>query len=56
MVIKVKGGFQIRSHTNGKLYPKVYPTHTAAQKRVTQMEMFKSLNKKKSSLAEYLSK
>jgi hypothetical protein len=43
MVIKVSGGYKIKSHTTGKLYPKVYKTRAAAQKRIAMMEMFKSL-------------
>lgn len=49
MVIKVPGGYKIRSHTSGKLYPKVYKSKKAAQKRVAMMQMFKSLGAKKRS-------
>lgn len=41
-VIKTKGGYKIRRSKDG-LYPKVYPSKEAAEKRVAQMESFKSM-------------
>lgn len=38
MLKKVEGGYQIASHTQkGKVYPKVYPTKAAAEKRIAEM-------------------
>ena len=45
-VIKVKGGYKIR-RSKGGLYPKVYKSKATAQKRVKQMEAFKSMRGKK---------
>ena len=45
-VIKVKGGYKIR-RSKGGLYPKVYKSKAAAQKRVKQMEVFKSMRGKR---------
>lgn len=47
MVVSVPGGYKIKSHTTGKLYPKIYKSKKAAQKRVAMMQMFKSLGAKK---------
>ncbi|OGM10505.1 hypothetical protein A2Z67_02790 [Candidatus Woesebacteria bacterium RBG_13_36_22] len=40
-VEKVEGGYKIRSHKTGKLYPKIYGSKEAAQERINQMESFK---------------
>jgi len=45
MIVKVSGGFKIRSHKTGKLYPKVYASREATQARINQMEQFKHMNK-----------
>lgn len=45
MIVKVSGGFKIRSHKTGKLYPKVYTSREATQARINQMEQFKHMNK-----------
>jgi predicted DNA-binding protein len=45
MIVKVSGGFKIRSHKTGKLYPKVYTSREAIQARINQMEQFKHMNK-----------
>ena len=45
MVVKVKGGYGIKSHTTGEIYPKVYPTAEAAQARIDRMEQFKHMKK-----------
>jgi hypothetical protein len=38
MIKRVEGGFQIASHTDpDKVYPKIYPTKQAAEKRVEEM-------------------
>ena len=38
MLKKVEGGYQIVSHTDReKVYPKVYPTKAAAEKRIDEM-------------------
>ena len=38
MLKKVEGGYQIVSHTDSeKVYPKVYPTKAAAEKRIDEM-------------------
>ena len=42
MKVKVKGGFKIRLES-GKLLPKVYPSAEAADKRIGQLKMFKSI-------------
>ena len=47
VLVKAKGGWKIRSHKTGKLYPKVYKSKATAQKRVKQMEAFKSMRGKK---------
>jgi hypothetical protein len=44
MKVKVNG-YKIRSHRTGKLYPKVYKTAKAANRRIGQMKRF---GKKKS--------
>lgn len=41
MVVKVKGGYKIRSHKTGKMYPKKYKSRKAAQRRIRQMNYFK---------------
>lgn len=43
MIIPVKNGFKIRSE-KGILWPKVYATQKAAQKRIDQLERFKKSN------------
>ena len=43
--IKVKGGYKIKSHKTGKVYPKVYGSKEAADKRIAQMEAHKHMNK-----------
>ena len=45
MIVEVSGGFKIRSHKTGKLYPKVYTSREATQRRIDQMEQFKHINK-----------
>jgi len=40
MLVKVPGGYKIRSHKTGKLYPKVYSSKEAGQNRIDQMERF----------------
>lgn len=45
MIVPVKDGYKIRSHKTGKLYPKIYPSREAAQRRIDQMERFKHINK-----------
>lgn len=47
MLEKVEGGWKIRSHVSGKLYPKVYTSKEAAQARINQMERFKHTKKGK---------
>ena len=42
MKVRVKGGFKIRLES-GKLLPKVYPSAMAADKRIGQLKMFKSI-------------
>jgi len=46
MVIKVDGGYKIKSHTTGKVYPKVYKTKEAARKRIAMMLMMKNVRSK----------
>lgn len=38
--VKVKGGYKIK-RSKGGLYPKVYPSKKAADKRIAQMERHK---------------
>ena len=40
MKVKVKGGYKIRLES-GKLLPKVYPTKSAADKRIKQLKRFR---------------
>lgn len=47
MIVKVDGGYKIKSHKTGKMMPKVYATRAEAKKRIDQMEMFKSMKKRK---------
>jgi DNA-binding CsgD family transcriptional regulator len=46
MKVKVKDGYKIRLES-GKLLPKVYPSAAAADKRIGQLKMFKSIKNKK---------
>lgn len=46
MRVRVSGGWKIRLES-GKLLPKVYPTVKAVQKRLQQLEIFKSIKGKK---------
>jgi len=45
MIVPTSGGFKIRSHKTGKVYPKIYGSREAAQKRIDQMKQFKHMNK-----------
>lgn len=47
MLIKVDNGYKIKSHTTGKVLPKVYSSKKSANKRIAQMEMFKMIKKPK---------
>jgi len=47
MLVKVPGGWKIRSHRTGKLYPKVYRTKVEAERRIKQMEWFGNGKKEK---------
>jgi len=40
-VVRAKGGYKIRSHKTGKLYPKLYKSKKAAKKRIGQMQKWK---------------
>jgi len=40
MLVKVSGGWKIRSHKTGKIYPKVYKTKDEAERRTKQLEWF----------------
>ena len=42
MKIKVSGGYKIKLES-GRLLPKVYPSAEAADKRIGQLKMFKSI-------------
>ncbi len=42
MKIKVKGGYRIKLES-GKTLPKIYPSAEAADKRIGQLKMFKSI-------------
>lgn len=46
MIVKVRGGYKIRSKKTGKLYPKIYKSKKAAQKQVQRHEMFKHMETK----------
>ncbi len=39
--VKVKGGWKIRSHKTGKLWPKVYKTESEVNRRLRQLEAYK---------------
>ena len=41
MKVKVKGGWKIRSHKTGKLWPKIYKTEEEVEKRLRQMASYK---------------
>ena len=41
MKVRVKGGYKIRSHKTGKLWPKVYKTEEEVEKRLRQMAAYK---------------
>jgi len=41
MLVRVPGGWKIKSHTTGKIYPKIYKTREAGAKRIAQMLRFK---------------
>jgi hypothetical protein len=41
MKVKVKGGYKIRNHKTGKLWPKVYATEAEVEKRLKQMASYK---------------
>lgn len=45
MLIKVPGGWKVKSHTTGRIYPKVYKTKMAGRRRIAQMLKFKSMRK-----------
>ncbi len=47
MKVKVPGGWKIRSHTTGKLYPKIYRTAEEADARIIQMLKFKNMRRGK---------
>lgn len=47
MLVKVDGGYKIKSHVTGKTLPKTYPSRDAANKRIGQMEMHKMMKTKK---------
>lgn len=41
MKVKVKGGWKIRNHKTGKLWPKIYKTEEEVEKRLRQMAQYK---------------
>ena len=41
MKVKVKGGWKIRSHKTGKLWPKIYKTEEEVETRLRQMAKYK---------------
>ena len=41
MKVKVAGGWKIRSHKTGKLWPKIYKTEAEVEKRLRQMASYK---------------
>lgn len=45
MVVKTKGGYQVRSKKTGKLYPKKYKSKKEAEKQVARHQMFKAMDK-----------
>lgn len=49
MIIKVKGGYKVKSHTTGKVYPKLYKNKRDAAIRILGMKSkggFYNKNKK----------
>lgn len=38
MIVKRKGGWKIKSHRTGKIFPKLYKSRQVAQKRIKQMK------------------
>jgi len=38
MKVKVKGGWKIRSHNTGKLWPKIYKTEAGVNRRLQQLK------------------
>jgi len=41
MKVKLKGGWKIRSHKTGKLWPKIYKTEQEVENRLRQMASYK---------------
>lgn len=41
MKVKVKGGYKIRNHKTGKLWPKLYKSDEEVEKRLRQMASHK---------------
>jgi hypothetical protein len=41
MKVKVKGGWKIRSHKTGRLWPKLYKTEAEVNHRLRQMAKYK---------------
>jgi len=38
MLVRRKGGFKIKSHKTGRIFPKLYKSKSAAKKRIKQMK------------------
>jgi len=43
MKVKVKGGWKIRDHKTGRLWPKLYKTEAEVNRRLQQLKMFKNI-------------
>jgi hypothetical protein len=41
MKVKVKGGYKIRNHKTGKLWPKLYKSEEEVEARLRQMAQYK---------------
>jgi hypothetical protein len=41
MKVRVPGGWKIRNHKTGKLWPKIYKTEEEVEKRLIQMAKYK---------------
>lgn len=41
MKVRVPGGWKIRNHKTGKLWPKIYKTEEEVEKRLRQMASYK---------------
>ena len=46
MKVRVKGGWKIRNHKTGRLWPKLYKTEAEVNRRLQQLKMFKNMKER----------